>query len=117
MHNDLPQWVQDEGGFLNQNIVKYFKLYADTVFQELGTRVKIWLTFNEPIDLCTAGYGSGATAPLVNLPGVGDYLCGHNTLLAHAAVYHLYKDIYAEDQRGMIGKVDDAPGRLYQTKF
>lgn len=58
-HNDIPQWVQDEGGFLNSNIVQYFKLYADTIFKEFGSRVKIWITFNEPFDACLEGYGTG----------------------------------------------------------
>lgn len=113
-HYDLPQWIQDEGGFLNPNVVKYFRLYADTVFKEFGPRVKMWITFNEPFDVCTAGYGSGTTAPLIRSSGVGDYLCAHYLLQAHAAAYHLYKDVYANDQRGMIGIALD--GRFYYPK-
>lgn len=113
-HYDLPQWIQDEGGFLNSNIVQYFELFADTVFKELGSRVKIWITFNEPFDTCIEGYGTGISAPLVKSPGVGEYLCGHNLLLAHAAAFHLYKDQYAADQRGLIGITLD--GRFYYPK-
>lgn len=113
-HYDLPQWIQDEGGFLNSNIVEYFKLYADAVFQALGPRVKIWITFNEPFDTCLEGYGTGISAPLIRASGVGEYLCGHHLLLAHAAAFHLYKNIYANDQRGMIGISLD--GRFYYPK-
>ena len=113
-HYDLPQWVQDEGGFLNRNVVKYFRLYADTVFKEFGSRVKLWITFNEPDDVCREGYGNGVFAPLIKLPGVGDYLCSYYLLMAHAAAYHLYKDQYANDQRGMIGITLD--GRFYYPK-
>lgn len=54
---------------------------------------------------------TGSSAPLIKSPGVGEYLCGHHLLLAHAAAYHLYKDNYANDQRGMIGITLD--GRFY----
>lgn len=106
--------MQDEGGFLNTNIVQYFRLYADTVFKEFGSRVKMWITFNEPFDACLEGYGTGISAPLIRQSGVGEYLCGHHLLLAHAAAYHLYKDVYAEDQRGLIGITLD--GRFYYPK-
>lgn len=113
-HYDLPQWIQDEGGFLNPNIIKYFNLYADAVFRELGPRVRIWITFNEPLDTCVDGYGSGTSAPLVRSSGVGEYICGHHLLKAHATVYDHYKRVYAPDQRGMIGITLD--GRFYYPK-
>jgi beta-glucosidase/6-phospho-beta-glucosidase/beta-galactosidase len=114
VHNDLPQWVQDEGGFLNSNVIKYFKLYADEVFKQLGSRVKMWITFNEPFDACVEGYGTGTSAPLIRASGIGEYSCSYNLLLAHATAYHLYKDKYAADQRGMIGITLD--GRFYYPK-
>jgi beta-glucosidase/6-phospho-beta-glucosidase/beta-galactosidase len=112
-HYDTPQWVQDDGGFLNVDIMKYFKLYADTVFKTFGDRVKVWITFNEPDEFCN-GYESTSFPPMINKPGVGPYHCGHNVLLAHAAVYHLYKKTYAADQQGMIGISLD--GRFYYPK-
>ena len=93
--------------------MKYFKLYADTVFKAFGSRVKIWLTFNEPDEFCN-GYESDGFPPMINKPGVGSYQCAHNVLLAHAAAYHLYKKSYAADQRGMIGITLD--GRFYYPK-
>lgn len=113
-HYDLPQWIQNLGGFLNPIFVEYFKVYADTVFHQFGDRVRIWITFNEPFDTCVDGYGTGRSAPLVRSPGVGEYKCGHNLLLAHAKAYHLYKDQYANDQRGMIGIT--LSGRFYYPK-
>lgn len=112
-HNDLPQWIQDQGGFLNESVIEYFKIYADTVFKEYGDRVRLWITFNEPFDACLEGYGTGTTAPLVSSSGVGEYLCGHNLLQAHAAVYHLYKEKYWF-QDGMLGITLD--GRFYYPK-
>jgi beta-glucosidase/6-phospho-beta-glucosidase/beta-galactosidase len=112
-HYDTPQWVQDEGGFLNENVAKYFELYADTVFKTLGMQVGIWMTFNEPDEFCN-GYESSSFPPMINKPGEGSYQCAHNVLIAHAAAYHLYKRVYAQDQRGMIGITLD--GRFYFPK-
>lgn len=113
-HYDLPQWIQDEGGFLNPYVVEYFKLYADAVFNEFGPRVRMWITFNEPFDSCVEGYGMATSAPLVRQPGVGEYLCAHHVLLSHAAVYHLYREKYFNDQHGMVGITLD--GRFYYPK-
>ncbi len=62
-HWDLPQALQDEGGWLRRGIVNDFVAYVDTVSSALGDRVKHWITFNEP--WCTAwlGYVMGAHAP------------------------------------------------------
>lgn len=113
-HYDLPQWIQDEGGFLNPRIIIYFELYARTVFSKLGDRVKMWITFNEPFTECTEGYGMGTGAPLIKSSGYGEYICGHHVLLAHATAYHLYKKQFFENQRGMLGITLD--GRFYYPK-
>lgn len=104
-HWDLPQYIQNLGGWANPIIVKYFKEYARFLFKEYGDSVKYWLTINEP-DLVALGYegpsASAPRAPNVDAPGVGDYLAGHNMLLAHAAVYHLYDDEFRDEQKGNI---------------
>mgnify|MGYP006309633843 CR=1 FL=1 len=46
-HWDLPQAIQDEGGFVNRDCAKYFADYAKVVVNKLGDRVKHWITFNE----------------------------------------------------------------------
>ena len=48
-------------------------------------------------------YGYTTKAPAIASPGVGDYLCAHNVLLANAAAYHLYKEKYFSTQRGKVG--------------
>lgn len=94
-HWDLPQRLQEIGGMLNPEIVWYFVDYADLLFQRYGDRVKTWITINEPQVFCNDGYGDPSKAPLVYAPGVGNYLCGHHVLLAHAKVYDLYQAKYA----------------------
>jgi len=57
-------------------------------------QVKMWITFNEPYETCVRGYAEGVNAPAFR-PGVGDYLCAHTILRAHAKAYHLYKKKFA----------------------
>jgi beta-glucosidase/6-phospho-beta-glucosidase/beta-galactosidase len=84
-------------------IVEYFDHYVDVLFEAFGDRVKRWITFNEPYIFCNNGYGSGFHAPLIHQPGLGEYLCGHNVLIAHARAYHLYKEKYKSDFNGQVG--------------
>lgn len=62
-HWDLPQAIEDYGGFLNENFIKLFRDYADLMFDRLGDKVKIWITFNEPLVVARHGYGFGDFAP------------------------------------------------------
>lgn len=62
-HWDLPQALQDVGGWENETIVQHFKEYANVVFQRLGDKVKFWITLNEPFVVVTQGYGYGTAAP------------------------------------------------------
>lgn len=102
-HFDLPQSIQDLGGFTNPIIAKYFMYYADVLFEQFGDRVKRWITFNEPHNFCVDGYAAGILAPGIKAPGIGEYYCGHHVLQAHAVAYHLYKEKYFEKQQGQIG--------------
>jgi len=65
--------------------------------------VKVWITFNEPHQTCVSGYADGEKAPAVKRRGVGDYLCAHTILRAHAKAYHLYKNKFAS-QGGKFNK-------------
>jgi len=102
-HWDLPQYLQDLGGWMSPLIIDHFEYYADTLYENFGDRVKTWITFNEPYVFCLFGYGTGTHAPLINASGVGEYLCGHNMLLSHATAYHLYQEKYVEQQQGEVG--------------
>lgn len=66
-------------------------------------QVKYWITFNEPSDFCTDGYGTGRAAPKINANGIGEYLCANNVLRSHAMVYKLYQENYATRYKGKIG--------------
>ncbi|XP_049287118.1 myrosinase 1-like [Anopheles funestus] len=111
LHYDVPQYLQNLGGFASPLIVDYFREYADTLFHTFGDRVKVWITHNEPYDFCVEGYGTGNSGPLVYASGVGEYLCAHHVLLSHAAAYQLYNERYRQQQNGLIGLT--LSGRYY----
>ncbi|XP_068400101.1 lactase/phlorizin hydrolase [Eschrichtius robustus] len=102
-HWDLPQALQDVGGWENETVVQRFKEYADVLFQRLGDKVKFWITLNEPYVIANLGYGHGTAAPgISSRPGTGPYIVGHNLIKAHAEAWHLYNDVYRARQGGMI---------------
>ncbi|XP_075465616.1 lactase/phlorizin hydrolase-like isoform X1 [Ascaphus truei] len=102
-HWDLPQALQNIGGWENKTIVQRFKEYADFLFKRLGDKVKFWITFNEPYIIANLGYGYGAMAPGIDSrPGRAPYVVGHNIIKAHAEAWHLYNDTYRAKQGGVI---------------
>jgi beta-glucosidase len=62
-HWDLPQALQDEGGWTNRSTVDAFLEYTDVVTKTLGGRVKNWITHNEPSVVAYLGYMDGHHAP------------------------------------------------------
>ena len=62
-HWDLPQALQDSGGWANRDTAKRFEEYAFNVVDKLGDRVKRWLIFNEPWVFTIMGYLNGHHAP------------------------------------------------------
>ncbi|XP_063285464.1 lactase/phlorizin hydrolase-like [Pelobates fuscus] len=102
-HWDLPQPLQDLGGWQNEIIIDAFMDYADYCFRHFGDRVKFWLTFHEPWVVSYAGYGTGEHAPGIKDPGSASYKVTHNILKAHAKAWHVYNDKYRSQQQGQVG--------------
>lgn len=101
-HWDLPQKLQEMGGWSNPHIIDWFADYAQTAFELFGDRVKYWITINEPYQVCNQGYGDVVKAPRLNISGVADYICDKNLLLAHAKAYHIYNDKFRPTQQGIV---------------
>ena len=103
-HWDIPRWLQNIGGLTNPLFVDYFEVFANVLFENFGSKVDTWITMNEPFNFCTQGYGVNPTwAPNISSPGVGEYLCGHYMLLAHARAYRLYRKKYFKKFGGKVG--------------
>lgn len=81
-HWDLPQALEDEGGWLNRETAYRFAEYCGIVADRLGDRVRRWITLNEPFIHMSMGYAIGLDAPgrqllLDALPAAHHLLLGH----------------------------------------
>jgi beta-glucosidase len=81
-HWDLPQALEDEGGWLARSTAGAFAEYADLVVGELGDRVANWMTLNEPWCSAILGYMAGYHAPGVRGMDTG-LTAAHHLLLGH----------------------------------
>ncbi|MEU4382579.1 GH1 family beta-glucosidase [Micromonospora echinofusca] len=81
-HWDLPQALQDAGGWESRDVAHRFADYAEIVFRALGDRVPVWLTVNEPKTVVQNGYLVGHHAPGRQDPDAA-YLVAHHLHLAH----------------------------------
>lgn len=81
-HWDLPQALQDKGGWLDRHTIDAYVRYAETCFEALGDLVSDWTTFNEPWVFAFLGYAIGTHAPGYKRWDWG-YQVSHNLLVAH----------------------------------
>jgi beta-glucosidase len=81
-HWDLPQTLQDAGGWRNRDTVAAFVEYAEVVAGRLGDRVRHWITHNEPQVVTNAGHLTGEMAPGVRDLGAW-WPVSHHLLLSH----------------------------------
>ncbi|GAB3902956.1 hypothetical protein GCM10027612_68820 [Microbispora bryophytorum subsp. camponoti] len=81
-HWDLPQTLQDTGGWTNRETAFRFADYAAAVHRRLGDRVDVWTTLNEPWVSAFVGHGSGRHAPGVTDPAAA-FTAAHHLMLGH----------------------------------
>lgn len=102
-HWDLPEALDDRGGWLNRDIADWFGDYATTMFDALGDRVEMWSTLNEPWVVMDGGYLFGLLAPgrsnLFEAPVVT-----HNLLRSHGAAVERFRASSA-GKKGKVGLV------------
>lgn len=79
-HWDLPQALEEKGGWTNRSVVDWFLEYADAATRRYGDRVKDWMILNEPMAYTGLGYFVGMHAP--GRRGLGNFLPAvHHTCL------------------------------------
>ncbi len=111
-HWDLPQALQDEGGWPVRSTAEAFETYADVITRALGDRVKHWATHNEPTCAGLLGYQQGLHAPGIQdwgraLPAV------HHLLLSHGLGVQAVRANVPAGEVGMI--IDPIPAEPATT--
>lgn len=81
-HWDLPQVLEDRGGWLNRDIADWFTTYASVTTAALGDRVRHWTTLNEPWCSSLLSYSLGVHAPGHTDPLEG-IVAAHHLMLSH----------------------------------
>jgi beta-glucosidase len=90
-HWDLPQALEDAGGWPERDTAGRFGDYADIVGRALGDRVRHWTTVNEPWCAAMLGYAAGAHAPGRRDPGAA-VAAAHHLLLGHGLAVDALRD-------------------------
>jgi beta-glucosidase len=99
-HGDLPQWLEERGGWLNRDTAYRFAEYADLVSRELAGLASAWTTLNEPWCSAWLGYGTGEHAP-----GLASPRCAvqamHHLLLGHGLATSILRRNDPQALRGL----------------
>ncbi|WP_345205839.1 GH1 family beta-glucosidase [Fodinibacter luteus] len=90
-HWDLPQALDDRGGWLSRDVAGWFTDYAAVVVDALGDRVTHWTTLNEPWCSSVLSYSIGAHAPGHEDPLEG-LVAAHHLMLAHGTAVPVIRD-------------------------
>lgn len=89
-HWDMPQDLMDRGGLLSRDFIPAYEAYADYLFDYFGSRVKKWITFNEPWVFTFCSYKKGNFPP--RMKGIQNGIDStHITNLAHAAAVRKFR--------------------------
>jgi len=97
-HWDLPQALEDEGGWRVRSTAEHFAEYARVVADRLGDRVRRWITLNEPHCAAFVGHAVGRHAPGTR-EGTPALAAAHHLLLAHGLAARELRDSAARHGR------------------
>ena len=97
-HWDLPQPLEDAGGWPNRETAYRFAEYAAVIGAALGDRVHTWTTLNEPWCSAYLGYGSGAHAP-ARVNGADALAAVHHLNLAHGLAIAALRTVVTNDPK------------------
>ena len=100
-HWDLPQYLDDEGGWLNRETAYKYAEYVEVVSSYFGDRIDFYATLNEPWCSAFHGYSDGKHAP-----GITDnrsaFLASHNLLLAHGLAIPILRRNAVNSKHGIV---------------
>ena len=95
-HWDLPQALEEHGGWANRDTAYQFVEYAEAVYGKLGDRVQHWTTFNEPLCSSLIGYAAGEHAPGRQEPEAA-LAAMHHQHLAHGLATRRLRELGAQE--------------------
>jgi beta-glucosidase len=105
-HWDLPQALEDQGGWPTREIAFKFAEYVALVLVEFGTLAQDWITINEPWCVSFLGYGYGAHAPgKRNLPNA--VAAAHHLNLAHGLAVRKFREFSPSNKVGISNLITD----------
>ena len=113
-HWDLPQALQDRGGWANRDTAHWFAEYAALMYERLGDRATRWITHNEPIVTVEMGHRAGVLAPGIRDLGVTARAV-HHILLSHGLAVQAFRASRCKGEIGITNAntsyepVDDTP--------
>jgi beta-glucosidase len=100
-HWDLPQYLEDKGGWLNRETSTKFAEYVEVVSSYFGNRIDFYVTLNEPWCSAYHGYRYG-----IHAPGIADeksgFLACHNLLLAHGLAMPILRKNADNSKHGIV---------------
>lgn len=121
-HWDLPQTLEEEGGWLNPKTADAFVRFADVCFEAFGDRVRNWITFNETVIFCSLGYLTGAHPPGVEGDVKAYFQATHHVFVAHARAVERFKQSAFEGEIGITHvfnpafSIDDKEGNKFAER-
>jgi beta-glucosidase len=98
-HWDLPQALEDRGGWPNRDLAGYFADYAGLLARRLGDRITVWAPFNMPWTIAYLGYGTGVFPPC--RANYGDFLKAAHTI--NLAQGQAFRSIKAASSKATVG--------------
>jgi beta-glucosidase len=104
-HWDLPQALEERGGWANRDTAYLFAEYAVTMHEALGDRVDVWTTLNEPWCSAFLGYTAGIHAPGRQSPSDG-LAAAHHLLLGHGLAVQELRSRAPEATLGVTLNID-----------
>jgi beta-glucosidase len=109
-HWDLPQALQNNGGWANRDTIEAFVEYAETMFKEFNGKIKKWITLNEPLCISYIANYVGAHAP-----GNTDLQLAtnisHHLMIAHGRTVQKFREL------GIEGEIGYAPNTTWYEPF
>jgi beta-glucosidase len=109
-HWDLPQALQDKGGWLNRATIDAFVRYSEVLFKAYGGKVKKWFTINEPWCASFLSYTIGEHAPGYRDLQMG-VDAGHHLMVAHGKTVLRFREL------GIPGEIGFAPNVSWKVPY